>query len=197
MRAVPLTLAIACCVAGAWAAGCVSGPCGTSDASDDGLTDDVTYQSADTCQGDFTPAPPPGTPAHATCSTGSWWQRANAGSELMHPGVNCVTCHASLGAGLEYSIAGTVMGAQDDADNCQGISNVSVNITDSAGNAQSLTTDAAGNFFVAAAIATPFSVSVTRDGKTAPMVAHQSDGACLSCHTSTGRFGAPGRIVAP
>jgi mono/diheme cytochrome c family protein len=115
----------------------------------------------------------------------------------MHPGVDCIACHAASREGPGYTLAGTVMGATHDSDNCRGIANVVVAITDAQGAVQTLTTDGAGNFFVDAAIAAPYGVQITNNGKTAQMVAHQTVGACLSCHTAAGANLAPGRIVAP
>jgi hypothetical protein len=179
------------------ASACAQGPCSADNGNESGqgFTDNAVYGGCGANSG-FASTPPSGTPANAPCSTGAWWQGGNEGSEVMHPGVDCVACHAG-GEGPSYFLAGTVMGAAHDSDNCQGISNVTIAITDASGAVQTLTTDSAGNFFLPNQVPTPYSVKLTHDSKTAQMITHQTVGACLSCHTAKGANAAPGRIVAP
>jgi hypothetical protein len=144
----------------------------------------------------FAATPPPGSSGGA-CSSGVFWQGGDEESPVMHPGVDCIACHASRGEGPRYAIAGTVMGGAHDVDDCQGISAVEVRVTDANGALHTTTTNAAGNFFLEAAVAMPYTVELARDGRTTQMVTPQSTGDCLSCHTTAGAVGAPGRIVAP
>ncbi len=146
--------------------------------------------------GAYAATPPSGVPSGAACSTGMFWQGGNEGTTAMHPGVDCITCHSG-GEGPRYFIAGTIMGAVDDADDCQGVSAVTVQITDADGAVHETTTNSAGNFFFNSSLPVPYTVSLVRDGNTVSMLTPQSTGDCLSCHTAQGAGGAPGRIVAP
>lgn len=93
----------------------------------------------------------------ATCSSGLLWtggdDEENAGPE-MNPGQDCIACHAS-GEGPHYTVAGTVMGAYGDPDDCLGVEGVTVAITDADGVVTELTSNASGNFYTQADIATP------------------------------------------
>jgi hypothetical protein len=115
----------------------------------------------------------------------------------MHPGGDCIGCHESEGEGPRYTIAGTVMGAYDDPTDCDGVDGVTVRITDADGVPHELTTNAAGNFFLADDVPFPYAAEVEVDGVTRSMVALQSDGNCASCHTEVGENAAPGRVVVP
>lgn len=136
-----------------------------------------------------------GTP-DASCSTESYWTGGNEESPNMNPGEDCIACH-NRGEGPDYTLAGTVMGDYDDPDDCNGIEDVVVRVTDADGVTTELTTNSAGNFFTRDDIAMPYTVVIDRDGETREMVAEQSTGACGSCHTANGAEGAPGRVVAP
>jgi len=136
------------------------------------------------------------------CSTGRTWKNGDEGSPLMHPGGDCVGCHAARG-GREapaFTIAGTVMNDLKDDTDCGGIANVIVEVTDAAHNVHTMTTNAAGNFSLRTPevpLALPFTVKLTLDGKEREMLTPQSDGSCVTCHTPEGKNGAPGRILAP
>jgi hypothetical protein len=131
------------------------------------------------------------------CASGSDWTGGNDESPLMNPGQDCIACHAS-GEGPKYIIAGTVMGAVNDDDNCNGTNGVTVEITGNDGQVITLTTNSAGNFFAREgqqAVAMPYTAKVIKaDGTSVAMGAAQSTGACNSCHTAAGLNGAPGRI---
>ncbi len=122
-------------------------------------------------------------PAAANCSTGSSWLGGDSGSELMHPGGNCNSCHSSSGEGPIFGIAGTVQGAGTDSMNCNGISGVTITLTGSDGKTQTLETNGAGNFFAAATVSAPFTASVSKEGITMKMTAAQSDFNCANCHS--------------
>jgi len=134
-----------------------------------------------------------------TCSTNSAWLDGDEESPLMHPGDDCIACHAER-EGPKFVIAGTVMNDFKDDTNCNGVEGVTVEITGADGKVLTLTTNAAGNFFQEARngdVAMPFTAKVIKDGKERKMNGPQSNGACASCHTAQGANGAPGRIIPP
>ncbi len=129
------------------------------------------------------------------CSTG---ETSNADEgERMAPGGDCNGCHGREGEGPIYTIAGTVMGALDDAERCAGPAGVTVEITDANGQVIELTTNSVGNFTYRGELATPYTARVLRDGVINAMATPQIEGSCGSCHTETGASSAPGRITAP
>jgi hypothetical protein len=139
---------------------------------------------------DTEPDEPPG------CASGTEWEGGNHGSSLMHPGVDCLTCHQN-GEAPHFTVAGTVMGALRDVDDCNGVEGVTVRITGADGDTFELVTNAAGNFHTGRAVALPYRAEVERDGVIAEMSAAQADGGCNACHTTFGSYGAPGRVIAP
>jgi mono/diheme cytochrome c family protein len=134
------------------------------------------------------------------CSTGSTWDEGDEGSELMHPGGNCIACHAEEEDAPRFLIAGTVMAAFDDDMDCNGVEGVSVVLTGVTGQVTTLTTNAAGNFFLREGEATidlPYTAKVVYQGRERAMTTPQSSRNCAACHTESGLNGAPGRIVVP
>lgn len=131
-----------------------------------------------------------------TCSTGSEWTRGNDGSTKMNPGEPCMACH-DRGEGPTFKVAGTVMGAIHDPDDCNGVQDVIVRITDADGVVTELTTNSAGNFYTNDRIALPYTAQLEHDGIIREMLGAQDDGDCGSCHTEAGASGAPGRVVVP
>lgn len=133
----------------------------------------------------------------SVCTSATNWTRGDRGSSSMHPGVACIACHdANRGPG--FSIGGTVYPSAHEPDDCNGVKGgVQVVITDAAGKVTTLAVNAAGNFYSAANIQTPFKAKVVSGGKERAMVAAQTDGDCNTCHTEKGLKSAPGRIVAP
>lgn len=138
-----------------------------------------------------------GSAGPAVCSTGSAWEGGDEESPQMHPGGDCIGCHASNGEGPKYAIAGTVMAAADDDTDCNGVESVTVEITGADGVIIELPTNAAGNFFSKGGVATPFTAKVKKGSAVRAMSAAQTDGNCATCHTAEGTNGAPGRIQAP
>ena len=137
------------------------------------------------------------TSTNGSCSTGSEWTDGNQGSSRMHPGRDCIDCHSG-GEGPRFALAGTVQGAIHDPDDCNGIKDVIVHVTDGNGDVTDLTTNSAGNFFIEGGrLATPYTIAIEYGGQTRVMEGAQTDGACASCHTVDGTDGAPGRIVVP
>ncbi len=133
------------------------------------------------------------------CLAGMKWTAGNEGSPQMHPGLSCIDCH-STGEGPRFLVAGTVYRDYAENNDCYGVPDVVVRLTDAKGKVITMTTNAAGNFFLSArnaSITFPFKATLILDGKTRSMATPQSSGNCLSCHTSKGVNGAPGRIIAP
>lgn len=137
-----------------------------------------------------------GTIAPPGCASGTEWTEGNHGSPEMHPGVDCISCHQS-GEGPDFTLAGTVMGALRDLDDCYGAAGVTVRITGADGDTFELVTNEAGNFYTDRPVATPYRAEVEKDGIVRAMSGEQTDGSCNSCHTSGGAYAAPGRILAP
>ena len=149
------------------------------------------------------PTPTPtatGTPADATCVSNNYWILGDLGSDWMHPGTDCPTCHATNN-GPEFWVAGTVYGANDQIDDCGGVQNVEVDVKDASGTVYPLQTNLWGNFYLkqsdAPGFQTPYTVSLTFNGQTRTMASSQTSQGCNSCHTQTGANSAPGRILEP
>jgi hypothetical protein len=133
----------------------------------------------------------------SVCTSNTQWTRGNHESPSMHPGVACIACHSS-GEGPRFAIAGTVYPTAHEPDDCNGVSGgIAVVITDANGTSHSLSVNGAGNFYSSTRIPTPYTASVTANGKTRTMTASQTNGDCNSCHTEHGAQSAPGRIMAP
>jgi hypothetical protein len=134
----------------------------------------------------------------SVCASGTKWSGGDHGSELMHPGRDCIACHEQEGRGPRFTLAGTVHAQQHEADDCFGVSGVTVQVTDANQKVVlTLTTNEAGNFFTEAAVAKPYKIQVLGSGKSNAMAAAQTSGECASCHTQEGANGAPGRVQAP
>jgi cytochrome c553 len=135
----------------------------------------------------------------AVCSTNSEWTQGDHESPLMHPGGTCIECHTSGGEGPKFTLAGTVMGATDDDTDCNGVESATVEITGADGKVTTLTTNAAGNFYIESqtALSTPYTAKIIQGGKERAMTAAQTVGDCNTCHTAEGANGAPGRILLP
>lgn len=135
------------------------------------------------------------------CVSGKAWSGGNEESPLMNPGQDCIACHTSEPEAPKFVIAGTVMGATNDDNNCNGLEGVTVRITGNDGAVLELTTNSAGNFYARegmATVALPFTAEVVGpNGKTNKMSSAQTEGSCNSCHGATGTNGAPGRIIVP
>ena len=132
-------------------------------------------------------------------STGTRWTGGDSGSSQMNPGMDCIGCHGN-GKGPHYVVAGTVYSALDDADTCDGLSGISIEIKSvDTGETVTATSNSAGNFYLNKL---PFTGKytarvLTSSGAPRAMNTPQTSGACNSCHTAAGLNGAPGRIVVP
>ncbi|MCA9618778.1 MAG: hypothetical protein KC731_07145 [Myxococcales bacterium] len=136
-----------------------------------------------------------------TCTTNTHWTMGDHESPLMHPGVACIDCHTAENEGPNLLIAGTVFPSLHDEDDCNGASNIDVEIVDAENRMYTLPTNSAGNFMLDAEdnlpVTFPIRASVVANGKTVAMMDPVDHGDCNLCHTELGAEGAPGRIVAP
>ncbi len=164
------------------------------------------------------PDPDGGTDASATddggseggggtvCTSGKTWTRGTIGSELMRPGDTCITCHKSSNGAPEFLIAGTVYPTRHEPLLCNGLTGITVTITDAKGAQTILKSNSVGNFACGPVARSgfpmcnpTFPVSARVDGpggKTASMIDPQMTGDCNTCHTEAGLNNAPGRISA-
>jgi hypothetical protein len=132
------------------------------------------------------------------CTSQKTWTSGDRGSQSMHPGRACVSCHADNG-GPRLTIAGTVFPTAHEPDDCNGTNagSLKVVITDANGKVTNIAVNSVGNFYSATTIATPFNAKVVSANGERAMTASQTSGDCNSCHTVTGAKDAPGRIMAP
>lgn len=119
--------------------------------------------------------------AGAFCTSGALWNQGNTPSPLMNPG-----------------LAGTVYTALNEKDLCFGKPNLFVRVTASDGRVFDMQVNNAGNFSLPNMNSKPpFKAMVIDGAKARPMMGSVTSGDCNSCHTQTGKNGAPGRITAP
>jgi hypothetical protein len=91
-----------------------------------------------------------------------------------------------------------VFSALDEPIDCNGVEGATIEITDADAQVVTLTSNAAGNFFLGAGQSTlvfPITAKVIVGDTENAMASAQSSGACNSCHTDAGTGGAPGRIT--
>jgi hypothetical protein len=140
----------------------------------------------------------PGMTAKADGPAGLKWIGGDRESPFMHPGLDCIACHAK-GEGPKFQVAGTVYAKVDEKDDYFGVEGVSVQLTDSKGVVATLATNKAGNFYSGrgASLSLPLSVKLLSGKAERVMGMKAPMGDCASCHTATGKNGAPGRIMAP
>lgn len=140
------------------------------------------------------------TVADNACSAKLKWSGGDEESPFMHPGGDCIGCHKSRGEGPNFVVAGTVFGDLADANDCEGKSAITVQITGADNKVTTLTSNAAGNFFLEnkdGAIKFPYTVQLLYNGKKyGKMDTKVSEGSCNTCHTAAGKTGGPnGRII--
>lgn len=134
------------------------------------------------------------------CLSGVSWVGGETETPRMHPGRDCLGCHADVGEAQEVILAGTVYEGPNQIDDCYGVEGVTVQITDSTNKVIELTSNSTGNFVLfseSGSITPPYSAKLIYEGRERPMAAMQTELSCNSCHTETGANGAPGRILAP
>ena len=139
----------------------------------------------------------------SVCSSGEIWTYTDKDSPLMNPGRSCVQCHAEVNDPVHaplYTVAGTIMVAENEADDCRGVPWMTIVLTDAEGVEWSLTGNSAGNFWLDpdSAPAMPFTARIV-DGSGNERVKRDpvADGDCTACHTREGANGARGRLLAP
>lgn len=140
-----------------------------------------------------------GIPAGPSVCTSNTFYKGNDedGSDVMHPGGVCITCHTQRG-GPNYKVAGTVYPTAHEPNDCNGAKPpVQVIITDAHGKDVPLDVNSVGNFFLRGKVAAPFKARVVSAGKIRAMQGTVTAGDCNSCHTEKGANGAPGRIIVP
>jgi hypothetical protein len=152
-----------------------------------------TWVKAGMPQGTCAQAEPTSTPE--VCTSGKTWTRNNHGSSSMHPGVACINCHETRGP--RFTFAGTVFPTAHEPDDCNGLSGVTVTVTDANGRTVTATSNSAGNFDSNRSLTPPLHVTVSKGGKTRAMSGAVSNGDCNTCHTESGAQEAPGRIMSP
>jgi len=118
---------------------------------------------------------------------------------LMRPGEDCLECHGGGGGEGEgddartWSFGGTVF----DQDTNEGVHGVKVQLVDSRGRTITAWSNAAGNFYSAESMTPPFTVTLTRGGRSVTGVpdpvttAHMDYGGCNGCHVGSARIHAP------
>ncbi len=131
------------------------------------------------------------------CTSGEHW--LGGASDLMHPGMACLTCHQG-NEGPDVAAAGTVYPTPHEPDDCHGASDetgATVVITGSDGVEHVIPINPAGNFLLEASLALPYRAKVVHQGRERVMIQQQQSGDCNACHTESGAKGAPGRIFLP
>ncbi len=153
-------------------------PKGTSCANADAGTKTPTTQDAGN---------PYATPL--VCTSKKYWNGTY--DSTMHPGRACNDCHG-------WTIAGTVYPTAHEPNDCDGVDGkTTVVITDAHGKTASLAVNSAGNFLYSSSLTPPYSVKVVSGTKTRVMSTKAPSGNCNHCHTVTGSYGAPGRVMEP
>jgi hypothetical protein len=133
------------------------------------------------------------------CTSGTHWTPANDNGPDMRPGEACNACHQIQG-GPNLRIAGTVYPTLHEPDDCNGSKPpppLTVVITDGNNRVFNLPVGVSGNFELGQRVTPPFSAKVTDGAKTRAMTGTVTSGDCNTCHTTLGKNGAPGRILAP
>jgi cytochrome c553 len=151
------------------------------------------------------PTPPP-PPPEVICSSNQFWTSGKK-SPNMNPGMACISCHENVNRreGEEEApglIGGTVYPTLFEQDKCLGFSGGgNVIVTDANGKVLTLPIGPTGNFSASmedtGAFKFPLTAKVVVGDKERKMNHKPMTGDCNSCHTETGKNGAPGRIMAP
>jgi len=159
----------------------------------------VAAAQIEACQADSRYADVP----KSICESGEIWTYADKDSPLMNPGRSCVQCHAETDdpehAPL-YTVAGTVMYAAHEDDDCRGVAGLTVILTDDDGMEWEIPANSVGNFWLDpdVEVAMPYTARIVdASGRERVKQEPVSDGDCASCHTRDGANGASGRLLAP
>ena len=118
----------------------------------------------------------------------------------MRSGENCLSCHRAggLASSKPWSAAGTVFRAADSPVD-DGAYGATITITDNAGKAVTLTSNAVGNFYTLEPLEKPLRMAIEYEGRRAEMpIPLDAQGACNGCHSHPDPIGgAKGRIRIP
>jgi len=139
----------------------------------------------------------------SVCSSGEIWTYSDKDSPLMNPGRSCVKCHAENNDEEHapfYKVAGTVMRALHEADDCRGAPQMTIELTDANATKWVMLGNSAGNFWLdpTAEVAMPYTARIIDEhGNERVKQIPVSDGDCASCHTREGENGASGRLLPP
>ncbi|HKP56500.1 MAG TPA: hypothetical protein VJV78_07270 [Polyangiales bacterium] len=137
------------------------------------------------------------------CASSEIWTYADKDSPLMNPGRSCVECHAETNDPAHaplYTVAGTVMTREHEADDCRGAPGMTVILTDATGKDWTMTANTAGNFWLDpdADVLPPYTARIVDSaGRERIKQMPVSDGDCASCHSRDGANGAAGRLLPP
>jgi hypothetical protein len=139
----------------------------------------------------------------SVCVSREVWTYSDKDSPLMNPGRSCVGCHAEENDPTHaplYTVAGTIMADAHDGDDCKGVGQMTVVLTDADGTEWNMPGNSVGNFWLDpdVVVAMPYTARIIdRDGNERIKQSPVSEGDCASCHTQEGANGAAGRLVAP
>lgn len=116
----------------------------------------------------------------------------------MRPGQNCLRCHSASGAAATkpFSFGGTIFPSLN-ASACEGLSGVTIRVTDAKGKTVTVVSNEVGNFWSAEPLEPPFSMEAERNGKVRKMPVTAPTGGCALCHSWPDAVSASGRIRAP
>ncbi|MBW2260490.1 MAG: hypothetical protein JRG91_00845 [Deltaproteobacteria bacterium] len=110
------------------------------------------------------------------------------GDDGHRAGQDCLSCHASMGGSLQWTIAGTLY---DDASGSAPVGGATIIATEAGGTEHLLVTHPNGNFYTNAAVTFPVTVAASKCPDHAEMSSTVSNGSCNSCHNSTFRVHLP------
>ena len=144
----------------------------------------------------------------AVCSSNTYWKDMDTGSEAMHPGGKCDTCHdKNPMTAPNFTVNGTVYPTMHEPDDCNGVAagvddkglpDVQIVVTDRTMRVRPpLPVNSVGNFKFEGEVLFPIWVKVVSKGKENKMTMQAPHGDCNACHTQMGAEGAPGRIQMP
>lgn len=114
---------------------------------------------------------------------------------LMDPGKDCLECHGR-GDAPGWTFAGTVF-QDEESPAPDGVRGVRVHATDATGRRVSVTSNEAGDFYLADRLTFPLRVAIERGGRVEEMELPVEYGGCNLCHATPPRDGAAGRLAAP
>lgn len=143
------------------------------------------------------------------CVSGRYWAFGDRGNNHMHPGRDCIGCHARTQHGPRFSVAGTLFNAGHEVDDCLGFDSdaqagqsAEVELTDATGRRLFVVANRVGNFYTTVPLRFPLQrVRVfSPGGQVREMGAPAPHGDCNACHTRLGTITAsgeaPGRVIA-